>query len=262
MFVVYTHKEIDDEQITEINIPKGIPFVYKFDKKMNAVTPDAKALNMIHTKGTFLENPGLLERSLRNQKLWYDNVPGSPGESDIPNVAKRETTLERALLKLKEEKESWSQPTDNEDSVYQETDNVYNVLNGDDQSSKDAVATESEDFRFEQNRGKTIIDDEEIHVNWSSSEYANEPVVVLVRHGKTPHNKLKLFTGWEDPELAIEGVEEAREAGRLLKKHGFTFDVVYTSWLYRAIQTAWLIMGEMDMLWIPMIKTWRLNERH
>jgi 2,3-bisphosphoglycerate-dependent phosphoglycerate mutase len=88
-----------------------------------------------------------------------------------------------------------------------------------------------------------------------------DPVIVIIRHGKTEHNKLKLFTGWEDAPLAKEGIEEAREAGRLLKKHGFEFDVVYTSWLSRAIETAWLVIDELDSLWLPIVKTWRLNER-
>ena len=88
-----------------------------------------------------------------------------------------------------------------------------------------------------------------------------DSVIVIIRHGKTQHNKLGLFTGWEDAPLADEGVEEAREAGRLLKLHGFEFDVVYTSWLSRALETAWHVMDEMDALWLPIIKTWRLNER-
>mmetsp|Transcript_2822 Transcript_2822/g.3749 ORF Transcript_2822/g.3749 Transcript_2822/m.3749 type:complete len:928 (+) Transcript_2822:263-3046(+) len=88
-----------------------------------------------------------------------------------------------------------------------------------------------------------------------------DPVVVLIRHGKTEHNKLGLFTGWEDAPLAREGKVEARQAGKLLKAHGFEFDVVYTSWLSRAIETAWLVMEEMDCTWLPIIKTWRLNER-
>lgn len=65
----------------------------------------------------------------------------------------------------------------------------------------------------------------------------------------------------EDAPLADEGIEEAKEAGRLLKLHGFEFDVVYTSWLSRALETAWYVMDEMDALWLPIIKTWRLNER-
>ncbi|EED90651.1 phosphoglycerate mutase, partial [Thalassiosira pseudonana CCMP1335] len=85
--------------------------------------------------------------------------------------------------------------------------------------------------------------------------------IVMIRHGKTENNKLKLFTGWDDVGLAVEGVEEAKQAGKLLKLHGFEFDAVYTSWLSRAIETAWLVMDELDCLWLPIIKSWRLNER-
>jgi len=87
------------------------------------------------------------------------------------------------------------------------------------------------------------------------------PMVVIIRHGKTEHNKLGLFTGWEDASLAPEGRKEATEAGQLLAAHGFSFDVVYTSWLSRAIETAWLVLAEIDCLWTPIHKSWRLNER-
>jgi 2,3-bisphosphoglycerate-dependent phosphoglycerate mutase len=87
------------------------------------------------------------------------------------------------------------------------------------------------------------------------------PVVVITRHGKTEYNKLGIFTGWDDAPLAAEGVEEARRAGRLLRMHGIEFDVVYTSWLSRAIETAWLILEELDSVWLPIMKSWRLNER-
>ena len=89
-----------------------------------------------------------------------------------------------------------------------------------------------------------------------------DSVIVIIRHGKTQHNKLGLFTGWEDAPLADEGIEEAIAAGRNLKKHGFEFDVVYTSWLSRALETAWLVLDELDSLWLPIVKTWRLNERY
>jgi len=85
--------------------------------------------------------------------------------------------------------------------------------------------------------------------------------VVIIRHGKTEHNKLGLFTGWEDVSLAPEGRAEATKAGQLLARHGITFDVVYTSWLSRAIETAWLVLQELDAFWLPIHKTWRLNER-
>ncbi|KAJ1615793.1 histidine phosphatase superfamily [Pavlovales sp. CCMP2436] len=73
-----------------------------------------------------------------------------------------------------------------------------------------------------------------------------EQVVVIIRHGKTEHNKLGLFTGWEDVPLAAEGAAEAMAAGRLLAQHGFKFDIVYTSWLSRSIATAWLVLEQLD----------------
>lgn len=88
-----------------------------------------------------------------------------------------------------------------------------------------------------------------------------EQVVVIIRHGKTEHNKLGLFTGWEDVPLATEGAQEAMAAGRLLAQQGITFDVVYASWLSRSISTAWLVLEQLDALWLPIIKSWRLNER-
>ena len=93
------------------------------------------------------------------------------------------------------------------------------------------------------------------------SPIRKDSVIVIIRHGRTEHNKLGLFTGWEDAPLALEGIQEARDAGRLLRLHGFEFDVVYTSWLSRAIETAWYVMDELDCLWLPIIKSWRLNER-
>lgn len=77
----------------------------------------------------------------------------------------------------------------------------------------------------------------------------------------THTHRLGVFTGWEDAPLANEGRVEARKAGRLLKRHGIELDVVYTSWLSRAIETAWLLLDELDCVWLPIIKSWRLNER-
>jgi len=90
---------------------------------------------------------------------------------------------------------------------------------------------------------------------------AEDTQLVIIRHGKTEYNKLGLFTGWDDAPLSKEGYDEAVQAGQLLKRYGFEFDVVYTSWLGRAIETAWLVLGELDSLWLPIIKSWRLNER-
>jgi 2,3-bisphosphoglycerate-dependent phosphoglycerate mutase len=86
--------------------------------------------------------------------------------------------------------------------------------------------------------------------------------VVLLRHGESAWNKENLFTGWTDVDLSEKGREEAREAGRLLKEQGYTFDVAYTSVLKRAIRTLWIALEEMDLMWIPVFHDWRLNERH
>lgn len=87
-------------------------------------------------------------------------------------------------------------------------------------------------------------------------------ILTLVRHGESVWNKENLFTGWTDVDLSEKGVAEAREAGRLLKEKGFTFDMAFTSRLKRAIKTLWLILEEMDRMWIPVTRNWRLNERH
>jgi 2,3-bisphosphoglycerate-dependent phosphoglycerate mutase len=86
--------------------------------------------------------------------------------------------------------------------------------------------------------------------------------LVLLRHGESVWNKENRFTGWTDVDLSEKGIEEAKEAGRVLKAEGFTFDLAYTSVLKRAIRTLWLTMDEMDLLWVPWIRSWRLNERH
>lgn len=86
--------------------------------------------------------------------------------------------------------------------------------------------------------------------------------LVLVRHGESTWNKENRFTGWTDVDLSDNGKEEARAAGKVLKESGFVFDVAYTSVLKRAIRTLWYVMDELDLMWIPVFNTWRLNERH
>jgi 2,3-bisphosphoglycerate-dependent phosphoglycerate mutase len=86
--------------------------------------------------------------------------------------------------------------------------------------------------------------------------------VVLLRHGESTWNKANKFTGWTDVDLSEKGVKEAHEAGKTLKKEGYTFDLAYTSVLKRAIRTLWITLDEMDLMWIPVYRSWRLNERH
>ncbi len=86
--------------------------------------------------------------------------------------------------------------------------------------------------------------------------------LVLLRHGESVWNKENRFTGWTDVDLSEKGIEEAHEAGRTLKREGYIFDIAYTSVLKRAIRTLWITLDEMDLMWIPVVRDWRLNERH
>ncbi|KAL4106074.1 hypothetical protein PRIC1_004128 [Phytophthora ramorum] len=86
--------------------------------------------------------------------------------------------------------------------------------------------------------------------------------LVLIRHGESEWNKKNLFTGWYDVQLSEKGNKEAAAAGQLLKQEGYAFDVAYTSYLKRAIRTLWHVLEQSDQMWIPVHKTWRLNERH
>ncbi|WP_366213468.1 2,3-diphosphoglycerate-dependent phosphoglycerate mutase [Aquisalimonas sp.] len=86
--------------------------------------------------------------------------------------------------------------------------------------------------------------------------------MVMLRHGQSVWNLENRFTGWYDVDLSDQGRDEARAAGELLRAHGYRFDIAYTSVLKRAIRTLWIALDELDAMWIPVIKDWRLNERH
>lgn len=86
--------------------------------------------------------------------------------------------------------------------------------------------------------------------------------LVLLRHGQSTWNRENRFTGWTDVDLTEQGIAEAHSAGRLLAEEGLDFDVAYTSVLKRAIRTLWIVLDELDQMWIPVHRSWRLNERH
>jgi len=86
--------------------------------------------------------------------------------------------------------------------------------------------------------------------------------LVLLRHGESTWNQENRFTGWTDVDLSEKGLQEAGKAGTLLQKEGFVFDIAFTSLLKRAIRTLWIVLDRMDLMWIPVEKDWRLNERH
>ena len=88
------------------------------------------------------------------------------------------------------------------------------------------------------------------------------PTLVLLRHGESDWNRENRFTGWTDVDLSATGVAEAHEAARLLAAEGLTFDIAYTSLLKRAIRTLWIVLDDLDLMWLPVRGSWRLNERH
>jgi len=88
------------------------------------------------------------------------------------------------------------------------------------------------------------------------------PEIILLRHGESVWNKENRFTGWTDVDLSSKGIKEVKNAAELLKNEGVTFDIAFTSVLKRGIRTLWIVLDEMDLMWIPVYRSWRLNERH
>jgi len=251
----------------------------------------------MHMNGLFLEKAGLLRDALQREEQWSENVPGY--DSTMGRAARPMSQLERSLFKLQAERElgEWASnyikdshlaPKVEEDDgndgnqgkpVQWLEDKVWEEglkqmqgeskieVNGETTTPWEDDVPESDDddavtpTLIRANPCVTSIPSAVAIPGMGNVEVRKDAVLVIIRHGKTEHNKLKLFTGWEDAPLAQEGIDEAREAGRLLKLHGFEFDVVYTSWLSRALETAWYVMDSMDCLWLPIIKSWRLNER-
>jgi len=96
----------------------------------------------------------------------------------------------------------------------------------------------------------------------SVSQLSMKYTVILIRHGESTWNNENRFTGWEDVPLSVKGLEEAKAGGRILKDLGYNFDLAYTSVLKRAIHTLWMCLEQCDLMWIPVKRSWRLNERH
>mmetsp|Transcript_6883 Transcript_6883/g.15713 ORF Transcript_6883/g.15713 Transcript_6883/m.15713 type:complete len:916 (-) Transcript_6883:103-2850(-) len=289
--------DIGDDEIQDIAIPTGIPIIYNFDSNLKPIPPssDQNTVSQVHMKGVFLEKPGLLKQAINREVEWCANVPDYEKVMSRSNNAAM-TPLQSSLSKLEAEREvqNWAaqfvdETTDDEEDdgsdgkltlVEQDTDKVwekglYEIEDGEyldpdhPKFEEDVVAKESDEEEeeliaqiFDSNPCVTAIPASEVVPGIGPVPIVkNSSLIVMIRHGKTENNKLGLFTGWDDVPLATDGVVEAKEAGKLLKLHGFEFDAVYTSWLSRAIETAWYVMDEMDCLWLPIIKSWRLNER-
>mmetsp|Transcript_33539 Transcript_33539/g.115360 ORF Transcript_33539/g.115360 Transcript_33539/m.115360 type:complete len:766 (-) Transcript_33539:67-2364(-) len=284
---------IDDEAITRVRIPNGIPLIYKFaiedpkeaklkDPKGLKRGKDPKALKRASLprltplklstiegsplSGEFLEKKGLLRAALlRESELWR-KIPGYDASiySSPSMRALSKLEMSRKLIELVGDTTALAEPNGAEakaadDSADNGVDAMY-MMGGTPVAAPDEgpLANEAtpQSARGAHYRAPAAsVSRPDRATKWVG------PVVIIVRHGKTEHNKLGLFTGWEDAPLAADGVAEAAKAGVLLREHGFEVDVVFTSWLSRAIETAWLVLAELDSLWVPIVKTWRLNER-
>lgn len=235
---------ISDDGV-DIPIPPGIPLVYDFHRNLEVVRPDGKKANELWAR--FLEKPGLLEKALEEEQYRMTSVPGYKALTS--DTTRPMNSLEQSLTKLSAERELAHQLNDNDDPSF-----LGSVR------AVEHIATAKQrliPYQYVSSTSNRLIMNDDLTL--PSTKGAT---IVMIRHGKTEHNKLGLFTGWQDPPLAPEGIDEAREAGKLLRRFGFEFDVVYTSWLSRAIETAWLILDELDSTWLPIVKTWRLNERN
>jgi len=284
--LVKTIDHIGDKEIQDVAIPTGIPIVYNFKKLANgqlkSVTPKSQehSVSQLHMKGQFLEKPGLLKEALKLESQWFKKVPGYNGT--MSRHQRPMSGLERSLYKLNAVRElgEWASDFIDMDAIEEDDGNDGNgsFITQNKTQSIGATVPESLVVHDVETDGILSVEDDKEddavptffaqpcvtpvpNSDSALGKKRSDSVIVIIRHGKTQHNKLGLFTGWEDAPLADEGIEEAMLAGRNLKKHGFEFDVVYTSWLSRALETAWYVMDEMDCLWLPIVKTWRLNER-
>lgn len=271
------------------------------DKMNSVKPEGTKYLSQKHMRGIFLEKPGELKEAMKKEQEWCEFVPGyerTMRRSAASSMTPVERALSK--LKAEKELGKWAGQFIDPDAEVEDDGSDGNQgqgINFEDKAWEEGMKELAEGEQFDPTgkfhpdevRSK-ILDEEDVYEDeeeiYSPKMITSNPclqvmpspsqkvipgigdipirrdaVVVIIRHGKTEHNKLGLFTGWEDAPLAREGRVEAKKAGELLKSYGFEFDVVYTSWLSRAIETAWLVMEPMDCIWLPIIKTWRLNER-
>ena len=241
---------LSDAQVQSISLPSGIPFVYSFD---NSLKPIKHPSSFPPMSSCFLESPKALKLLLQKDKAWgnqteYDKYRGLYSLIDYGEkgfiVPSSGVPLMAGLSTLEREREVMEQQ----------------VGMGD-----DIDTTETDAFFLEGKKdGKKLEPPPNPAGMLNPADYEStigDNFIVFIRHGQTEYNKLGIFTGWDDAPLAEDGRKQAHEAGKLLRLHGIQFDIVYTSWLSRAIETAWAVVDELDLLWLPVIKSWRLNER-
>jgi 2,3-bisphosphoglycerate-dependent phosphoglycerate mutase len=277
---------LSTEDILKVGIPNGIPLVYKFDPEMRPI-PQRKAVPPL--TGEYLEKRGLLREALAREEAYAGAIEGlsealeSLKESQTRQHYKPASKMvleslskleqHRKVVELMNDQIEASPKRDEEEIEPDDADadadtadpNLPRIA-GDHCLVGDGVATVIHPDARKKGPHVNYFHTERFDANGmpldNQYDCISKPLLVIIRHGKTEHNKLGLFTGWEDASLAEEGRAEAQLAGKIMQEHQMKFDIVYTSWLSRAIETAWIAMNELeDSLWLPIVKTWRLNER-
>lgn len=203
---------INDDDIQDVSMPNGVPFVYRFDKEMNPIKPGEDSLTQVHASGTFLEKPGLLKKALKRQEDWAKLVPGFD-TSDVDTGARRVTTLENSLLKLRNELtveamvDEADSDSDDGAEEFNGTDGNLKLMNGEkalpSTSSQHYERWEDDPCEFEEFEFFASSDGAQEPIpltvvplpDDADSNKQEDAVVVLIRHGRTPHNNLGLFTG-------------------------------------------------------------------
>jgi 2,3-bisphosphoglycerate-dependent phosphoglycerate mutase len=277
---------ISIDEILKVGIPNGIPLIYKFDANMQPI-PQRKAVAPL--RGEYLEKAGLLREALAREEAYAGTIEGftelleslkesqsrqhyGPARQVLQSLGKLEQ--HRKIVGLMNTQFGEPKRKNDEDIEPDDIDNAVEAdlplplpvpameapVQGDSCAVRGGEVAKGNHVRYFRSQktgaeaGTLPLDDD--------YEQISRPLLVIIRHGKTEHNKLGLFTGWEDASLAAEGRAEAQLAGKIMQEHRLKFDIVYTSWLSRAIETAWIAMNELDdALWLPIVKTWRLNER-
>lgn len=240
--IVRELEQISDQEAKDlVYFPRAIPLVYKFNKKMEPIIGKGSIKPF---SGVFMEDDEVITKAIEREFKYASSVPGMAMVATTPIEANPDPLSNAPAAK----------------GSKTQFDNVLNTLSSYERFMNIA-STYADTKELQTSHSYDVINVTNVRKASQGPKKKEDARLVIIRHGKTGYNRLGVFTGWEDAPLIDSGRAEARKAGQLLKLHGVEFDVVYTSWLSRAVETAYIVMNELDDLWLPIIKSWRLNER-
>jgi len=242
---------VSDEEVGCLEVPRGIPMVYRFERRANSESLKPSSWWRVGARRNEAK------ANLANLVPVVHSGSASPLSGEYLATREKVAAAQEVVRTLSEQRYGLHLGAADEGREDEDEDEDEGEDEGADAEEAAVAAEESVDVHtLSRTERRTLPKVDLLRAKRNKQQH-----VVIIRHGKTTHNKLGLFTGWEDVPLAPEGRAEAIAAGRLLARHGIEFDIVYTSWLQRAIETAWLVMVELDLMWLPIHKSWRLNER-